>query len=127
MLEKARKSTVRGSAAARVTANMELQRTESLLRTGALQTAILTSPNFSIIATDEKGIIQLFSVGAERILGYLATEVVNKIIPSDIKKGMEAGFFRYFTKPIMVNEFMDALGIALEFSAARAGNGLKKD
>jgi hypothetical protein len=27
----------------------------------------------------------------------------------------------------VVNEFMDALGIALEFSAARAGNGLKKD
>src|ERR1035437_896977 len=84
MLEKARKSTVRGSAAARVTANMEVQRTESLLRTGALQTAILTSPNFSIIATDEKGIIQLFNVGAERMLGYLATEVVNKISPSDM-------------------------------------------
>jgi signal transduction histidine kinase/ActR/RegA family two-component response regulator len=85
MLEKARKSTVRDSAAARVTAtNMELQRTESLLRTGALQTAILTSPNFSIIATDEKGIIQLFNVGAERMLGYLATEVVNKISPSDM-------------------------------------------
>jgi CheY-like chemotaxis protein len=49
------------------------------------------------------------------------------VIPSDIKKGLDAGFFRYLTKPIVVNEFMDALGIALEFSAARAGNGLKKD
>ena len=77
-------STVRGSAAAKLTANMDLQRNESLLRTGALQTAILTSPNFSIIATDEKGIIQLFNVGAERMLGYLATEVVNKISPSDM-------------------------------------------
>ena len=86
MLENARKSTstVRGSAVARVTGNGELQRTEALLRTGALQTAILTSPNFSIIATDEKGIIQLFNVGAERMLGYLATEVVNKISPSDM-------------------------------------------
>ena len=42
----------------------EVRRQEVLLKTGALQTAILTSPNFSIIATDEKGIIQLFNVGA---------------------------------------------------------------
>jgi PAS domain S-box-containing protein len=62
----------------------ELLRQESLLKTGALQNAILSSANFSIIATDEKGIIQLFNVGAERMLGYLATEVVNKINPSDI-------------------------------------------
>lgn len=53
-------------------------------KTGALQNAILSSANFSIIATDEKGIIQLFNTGAERMLGYLATEVVNKINPSDI-------------------------------------------
>jgi PAS domain S-box-containing protein len=55
-----------------------------LLKTGALQTAILTSANFSIIATDEEGIIQLFNVGAERMLGYKAAEVVNRIRPSDI-------------------------------------------
>ena len=63
---------------------VEGRRKEALLKTGALQNAILTSPNFSIIATDEKGIIQLFNVGAERMLGYLAAEVVNKINPSDI-------------------------------------------
>jgi CheY-like chemotaxis protein len=34
----------------------------------------------------------------------------------DIEKGLEAGFFRYLTKPIKVNEFMDALDRALEFS-----------
>jgi signal transduction histidine kinase/ActR/RegA family two-component response regulator len=50
----------------------------------ALQNAILTSASFSIIATDEKGVIQLFNVGAERMLGYRAAEVVNKISPSDI-------------------------------------------
>src|SRR5438874_10517365 len=55
-----------------------------LLKAGALQNAILTSANFSIIATDEKGIIQLFNVGAERMLGYSAAEVVNRISPSDI-------------------------------------------
>jgi signal transduction histidine kinase/ActR/RegA family two-component response regulator len=57
---------------------------ELLLKAGALQYAILTSANFSIIATDEKGIIQLFNVGAERMLGYRAAEVVNRIGPSDI-------------------------------------------
>ena len=62
----------------------EVRRQEALLKTGALQNAILNSPNFSIIATDEKGIIQLFNVGAERMLGYSAAEVVNKINPSDI-------------------------------------------
>ncbi|MES2910992.1 MAG: histidine kinase dimerization/phospho-acceptor domain-containing protein, partial [Pseudomonadota bacterium] len=63
---------------------IEVKRQEALLKTGALQTAILTSENFSIIATDEKGIIQLFNVGAERMLGYVAAEVVNRINPSDI-------------------------------------------
>src|SRR4051794_5317425 len=67
----------------------ELRRQETLLKTGALQNAILTSANFSIIATDEKGIIQLFNVGAERMLGYLADEVVNKISPSDIHDPQE--------------------------------------
>lgn len=62
----------------------EVRRQEALLKTGALQTAILTSANFSIIATDEKGIIQLFNVGAERMLGYQAADVVNKINPSDM-------------------------------------------
>src|SRR3954451_11586614 len=56
----------------------------ALLKAAALQNAILTSANFSIIATDETGIIQLFNVGAERMLGYTAAEVVNKISPSDI-------------------------------------------
>ena len=62
----------------------EVRRQAALLKTGALQNAILTSAVFSIIATDEKGIIQLFNVGAERMLGYQAAEVVNKINPSDI-------------------------------------------
>ncbi len=53
-----------------------------LLKTGALQTAILTSANFSLIATDENGVIQLFNVGAERMLGYTAAEVVNRVSPS---------------------------------------------
>jgi signal transduction histidine kinase/CheY-like chemotaxis protein len=69
--------------------SIEVRRQAALLKTGALQNAILTSANFSIIATDEKGIIQLFNVGAERMLGYLAAEVVNKINPSDIHDPQE--------------------------------------
>ena len=62
----------------------EARSQEALLKTGALQNAILTSANFSIIATDEKGIIQLFNVGSEHLLGYTAAEVVNKVSPSDM-------------------------------------------
>ena len=61
----------------------------ALLKAGALQNAILTSANFSIIATDEKGIIQLFNVGAERMLGYRADEVVNRVRPSDMHDPQE--------------------------------------
>src|SRR5215212_8776669 len=63
---------------------IETRRKEALLKTGALQNAILNSANFSIIATDEKGVIQLFNIGAERMLGYEAAEVVNRITPADI-------------------------------------------
>src|SRR6476619_1469102 len=57
---------------------------EELLKAGALQSAIFNSANFSSIATDEKGVIQIFNVGAERMLGYAAVEVMNKITPADI-------------------------------------------
>ena len=67
----------------------ELGPAEALLKTRALQNAILGSANFSIIATDAKGIIQLFNVGAERMLGYRAAEVVNRINPSDIHDPVE--------------------------------------
>jgi len=89
MPAKKRNSAALDQAAGTKAANIEVQRKLALLKTGALQNAILTSANFSIIATDEKGIIQLFNVGAERMLGYLAAEVVNKINPSDIHDPQE--------------------------------------
>jgi PAS domain S-box-containing protein len=67
----------------------EVRREAALLKTGALQNAILNSANFSSIATDEKGVIQLFNVGAERMLGYMAAEVVDKITPADISDPQE--------------------------------------
>src|SRR5664280_346613 len=62
---------------------------EALLKAGALQAAIFNSANFSSIATDEKGVIQIFNVGAERMLGYAAADVVNKITPADISDPRE--------------------------------------
>ena len=62
---------------------------EALLTTGALQSAIFNSANFSSIATDAKGVIQIFNVGAERMLGYTAAEVMNKITPADISDPQE--------------------------------------
>lgn len=61
----------------------------SLVKMGALEDAILTSANFSIIATDEKGVIQLFNIGAESMLGYTAEDVLNKITPADISDPQE--------------------------------------
>jgi PAS domain S-box-containing protein len=62
---------------------------EELLKAGALQSAIFNSANFSSIATDAKGVIQIFNVGAERMLGYAAADVVNKITPADISDPQE--------------------------------------
>ena len=67
----------------------EIRRQKALLKTGALQNAILNSANFSSIATDEKGVIQIFNVGAERMLGYAAADVMNKITPADISDPQE--------------------------------------
>jgi PAS domain S-box-containing protein len=60
------------------------QAEEALLKAGALQKAIFNSANFSSIATDANGVIQIFNVGAERMFGYTAAEVLNKITPADI-------------------------------------------
>ena len=57
---------------------------EARLKAGVLQQAIFNSANFSSIATDAKGVIQIFNVGAERMLGYAAADVVNKVTPADI-------------------------------------------
>ena len=65
------------------------QAEEALLKAGALQNAIFNSANFSSIATDAKGVIQIFNVGAERMLGYKAADVMNKITPADISDPQE--------------------------------------
>ncbi|MHC8318980.1 PAS domain-containing sensor histidine kinase [Pseudomonas sp. LB3P31] len=68
---------------------VEFRRQKTLLKTGALQDAIFNSAYFSSIATDEKGVIQIFNVGAERMLGYQSEDVVDKITPADISDPAE--------------------------------------
>lgn len=74
---------------AKVDTITEDRRQEALITAGALQSAIFNSANFSSIATDAKGVIQIFNVGAERMLGYKAAEVTNKITPADISDPQE--------------------------------------
>jgi signal transduction histidine kinase/CheY-like chemotaxis protein len=78
-----------GGNSGKVNVVAEAQRQKALLKTGALQNAILTSADFSIIATDQNGIIRLFNPGAERMLGYAADEVVNTLTPRDIHDSQE--------------------------------------
>ncbi len=68
---------------------LHVQRADALNKSGALQSAIFNSANFSSIATDAQGVIQIFNVGAERMLGYTAAEVVNKITPAEISDPQE--------------------------------------
>ncbi len=62
---------------------------EDHVKAAALQNAIFNSANFSSIATDAKGVIQIFNVGAERMLGYTAAEVMNTNTPADISDPQE--------------------------------------
>jgi signal transduction histidine kinase/ActR/RegA family two-component response regulator len=62
---------------------------QPLLKMGVLQDAILNSANFSTIATDTQGVIQIFNLGAERMLGYQAADVVNTLTPAGISDGQE--------------------------------------
>src|SRR5687767_15875008 len=79
----------KGQDATRTGVTLRKQAEEALLKAGALQSAIFNSANFSSIATDADGVIQIFNVGAERMLGYTAAEVVNKITPADISDPQE--------------------------------------
>ena len=68
---------------------LEQRHQTTLLKTSTLQSAIFNSANFSSIATDANGVIQIFNVGAERMLGYVAADVLNKITPADISDPQE--------------------------------------
>jgi PAS domain S-box-containing protein len=63
---------------------------DTLLQAGALQAAIFNSTTVSKIATDAQGVIQIFNVGAEHMLGYTAAEVVGRFTPADLADPVEA-------------------------------------
>ena len=67
----------------------KLRQQEALLTTGALQSAIFNSANFSSSATDALGIIPIFNVGTARVLGSAAGEVINKITAADLSDRQE--------------------------------------
>ena len=107
--------------AAKTDVTIEAARGAALLRTGALQHAILTSANFAIIATDETGIIQIFNGGAERMLGYTAEEVVNRISPSDIHEPQEVA-----ARALQLSrEFATTIAPGFEALAFKASRGIE--
>jgi signal transduction histidine kinase/CheY-like chemotaxis protein len=80
--------------------------------------------------------INLPGIGGIKALRILAADPVTahipvvalsaNAIPRDIEKGLEAGFFRYLTKPIKVNEFMDTLDVALKFAKTESSRATKE-
>ncbi|MBF0192157.1 MAG: response regulator [Magnetococcales bacterium] len=98
-----------------------IRRKAALLKTGALQNAILNSANFSSIATDAKGVIQIFNVGAERMLGYEAAEVLNKITPADISDPQEV----ITRAKELSNEFFKLITPGFEALVFKASRGIE--
>ncbi|PWF46012.1 PAS domain-containing hybrid sensor histidine kinase/response regulator [Massilia glaciei] len=98
--------------------SIESMRQEKLLKTGALQDAIFNSAYFSSIATDENGVIQIFNVGAERMLGYAASDVLNQITPAAISDPQEL-IARANTLSLEFNTSITPGFAALVFKASR--------
>jgi PAS domain S-box-containing protein len=67
----------------------DMVQTPALLKTGTLQDAIFNSANFSTIATDAEGVIQVFNIGAQRMLGFAPDDVVNKLTPASFSDAQE--------------------------------------
>ena len=99
----------------------DAQRQIDLLKTGALQTAILNSANFSSIATDDKGVIQIFNIGAERMLGYAAADVLNRITPADISDPHEI----VLRAKALSAEFATAIAPGFEALVFKASRGIE--
>ncbi len=99
----------------------EIRRQKVMLKTSTLQNAILNSANFSSIATDEKGVIQIFNVGAERMLGYEAADVLNKITPADISDPQEV----IMRARVLSDEFSTKITPGFEALVFKASRGIE--
>jgi PAS domain S-box-containing protein len=93
----------------------------ALLKAGALQSAIFNSANFSCIATDAKGVIQIFNVGAERMLGYTTAEVVNRITPAELHDSQEV----VARASALSLEFATAIAPGFEALVFKAARGIE--
>ncbi|HQS58449.1 MAG TPA: response regulator [Gallionellaceae bacterium] len=89
MLNESRNPQAASTVSAAYEDNSESWRQASALKADALQHAIFNSVNFSSIATDAQGVIQIFNVGAEHMLGYTAADVLNRMTPADISDPQE--------------------------------------
>ena len=65
------------------------QAEEALLKAGPCREPFSTAPTSRASPPTRRGVIQIFNVGAERMLGYTAVEVMNKITPADISDPQE--------------------------------------
>ncbi len=65
------------------------ERTQELWQVNHLQRAILNGTDYAIISTDLNGIIQTFNAGAEKMLGYSASEVIDKVTPAILHEPQE--------------------------------------
>jgi signal transduction histidine kinase/ActR/RegA family two-component response regulator len=98
------------------------QHARQALSTGAvLQNAILSSANFSLIATDDKGVIQLFNRGAELMLGYAAAEVVDRLSPSDMHDPAEV----MARAQALSDEFATPIALGFDAMVYKASRGIE--
>jgi CheY-like chemotaxis protein len=86
-----------------------------------VEIAHLSQPNMILMDINLSGMDgfeALKILGSDPATAHIPVVAISaNAMPRDIKKGLQAGFFRYITKPIKVNEFLDTVDAALEFDA----------
>jgi PAS domain S-box-containing protein len=92
-----------------------------LLKAGALQDAIFNSANFSSIVTDVDGVIQVFNVGAQRMLGYGPEDVVNKMTPAGMSDEKELAA----RAALLSSEFGTVIRPGFDALACKASRGIE--
>ena len=74
------------------------------------------------------GITALKILGLDPATAHIPVVALSaNAMPRDIERGLEAGFFRYLTKPIKVNEFMETLDVALNFAKTQSARTNRKE
>jgi PAS domain S-box-containing protein len=92
---------------------------DTAMTTSALQTAILNCANLAVIATDNSGMIQLFNVGSERLLGYRAQEIIQQRLPDALFAPQELA--QYLAAQFMAPRVMHAPSFELLAHKASLG------